>query len=74
MQVLKLIQIGDSVGVILPEELMAELGLEKGDTLYLTAGPDGMHITPFGSASSEQVDAARVVLQRRRAVLRELAK
>ena len=36
MTVLKLTQIGNSVGVILPKEILARLKLEKGDSLYVT--------------------------------------
>ena len=32
MHALKLTQIGNSVGVILPRELLAKLGVAKGDT------------------------------------------
>ncbi len=40
MSALKLTQIGNSVGVILPKEVLARLKLEKGDTVYLTENPD----------------------------------
>jgi len=33
MHALKLTQIGNSVGVILPKEILARLKLEKGDSL-----------------------------------------
>ena len=33
MNALKLTQIGNSIGVILPKELLAKLGVGKGDTL-----------------------------------------
>ena len=33
---LKLTQIGNSVGVILPKEVLARLKLEKGDTVFVT--------------------------------------
>jgi putative addiction module antidote len=36
MSALKLSQIGNSVGVILPKEVLARLKLVKGDTLFLT--------------------------------------
>ena len=74
MHALKLTQIGNSVGVILPKELLAQLKLEKGDTLYLTSSPDGLRITPHDPAFGEQMQAARDVMKRRRAVLHELAK
>ncbi len=36
MTTLKLTQIGNSVGVILPKEVLARLKLEKGDSLFLS--------------------------------------
>ena len=74
MHALKLTQIGNSVGVILPKEVLARLKLEKGDTLYLTDSPDGMRITPHDTVFEDQMQAARHIMKSRRAVLRELAK
>ncbi|WP_284620335.1 AbrB/MazE/SpoVT family DNA-binding domain-containing protein [Aquabacterium humicola] len=74
MHALKLTQIGNSVGVILPKEVLAKLKLEKGDTLYLTDSPDGMRITPHDPVFEDQMHAARGIMKSRRAVLRELAK
>ena len=45
MSALKLTQIGNSVGVILPKELLAKLGVGKGDTLYAIDQPDGVKLT-----------------------------
>ena len=74
MHALKLTQIGNSVGVILPKELLAKLKVEKGDTLYVTDSPDGVRLTPHDPAFETQMEAAREIMKRRRAVLRELAK
>lgn len=74
MTALKLTQIGNSVGVILPKEVLARLKVEKGDTLYLTDSPDGVRLTPHDPAFETQMEAAREIMKRRRAVLRELAK
>ena len=74
MHALKLTQIGNSVGVILPKEVLALLNLGKGDTLYLTSSPDGMRITPHDPVFEGQMQAARDIMKARRAVLRELAK
>ena len=74
MHALKLTQIGSSVGVILPKEVLALLKLEKGDTLYLTESPDGMRITPHDPVFENQMQTAREIMKARRAVLRELAK
>lgn len=74
MHALKVTQIGNSVGVILPKELLARLKVEKGDTLYVTETPDGVALHPYDPVFEEQMKAARAVMKKRRAVLRELAK
>jgi putative addiction module antidote len=74
MHALKLTQIGNSVGVILPKEMLARLKLEKGDTVYVTEAPDGVRLTPHDPVFEEQMKAAREVMKSRRAVLHELAK
>ena len=71
---LKLTQIGNSVGVILPKEVLAAMKLERGDSIHLTASPDGFRVTPFDPAFAEQMKVAETIMKRRRNVLRELAK
>ncbi|MEA2745688.1 MAG: hypothetical protein QOG25_4059 [Acetobacteraceae bacterium] len=74
MHALKLTQIGNSVGVILPRELLAKLGMAKGDTIYAVDQPDGVRLTVGDPDFAAQMDVARQVMKERRAVLRELAK
>lgn len=74
MATLKLIQIGNSVGVILPKEVLARLKLRKGDTVFLTDAPGAITITPHDPKFEEQMALAREIMKERRAVLRELAK
>jgi putative addiction module antidote len=74
MQGIKLTQIGNSVGIILPKEVLARLKLEKGDTVYLTDTPGGVAITPNDADFATQIDEARKIMKARRNVLRELAK
>ena len=74
MHALKLTQIGNSVGLILPKEVLARLKLEKGDTVFVTETPDGVAVTPYDPQFAKQMDAARAVMKKRRAVLHELAK
>jgi putative addiction module antidote len=74
MHALKLTQIGNSVGVILPRELLANLGMAKGDTIYAVDQPDGVRLTVGDPDFAAQMDVARQVMKERRAVLRELAK
>jgi putative addiction module antidote len=74
METLKLTQIGNSLGVILPKELLARLKLEKGDALFVTESPDGLRLTPYDADFEAQMTAARRIMKRRRSALRELAK
>jgi putative addiction module antidote len=74
MTALKLTQIGNSVGVILPKEVLARLKLEKGDTVFVTDAVNGVTLTPYSPEFEFQMDAARQVMKKRRHVLRELAK
>jgi putative addiction module antidote len=74
MTAVKLTQVGNSVGVILPKEMLARLKLEKGDTLYVTDLENGFALRPHDPEFEAQMTAARAVMKRRRSVLRELAK
>jgi putative addiction module antidote len=74
MHALKLTQIGNSVGVILPRELLIRLAMAKGDTIYAVDQPDGVRLTAADPEFATQMDVARRVMKERRAVLRELAK
>lgn len=71
---LKLTQIGNSLGFVLPKEAAARLKVEKGDIVYLTESPDGYRITAYDPAFEKQMKAAERVMKKRRNVLRELAK
>lgn len=74
MVALKLGRIGNSVGAVLPKEVLARLKVEQGDTLYLTETPDGYHLTPYEPEFEAQMESARKIMKKRRNVLRELAK
>ncbi len=74
MATLKLRAIGNSVGVVLPKELLAKLDLREGDTLHVVESPDGFRLKRAEPDFEQQMEVAREVMRRRRAVLRELAK
>jgi putative addiction module antidote len=69
----KVIAIGNSAGIILPKETLARLNVQKGDSLYLTEGPEGVRITPFDQEFASQMEAAREVMRENRDVLQRLA-
>ena len=74
MTALKLTQIGNSVGVILPKELLARLKVDKGDLLHVTDSPDGITLTPYDPTLDEQVAAGRDFMNAYRDAFRALAK
>ncbi len=74
MHILKLTQIGNSVGVILPKEVLANLKVEKGDSIYITETPEGYAVTPHDPAFETQMVEARRIMKKRRNALHELAK
>ena len=74
----KLRKIGNSVGIVLPKEVLARLNVAEGDTLTLSDGMDGsLRVTPTATSHAqyaEQMKAAEELIQRYRNTLRELAK
>ena len=45
------IPLGDSVGIILPDEALARMNLKVGDTMFLTTSADGLLLSPFAPTS-----------------------
>lgn len=74
MATLKLRSIGNSVGVVLPKEILAKLDLQEGDTVEVINTPEGLLLTAMTPQESEQLRVARQVMRKYRNVLRELAK
>lgn len=71
---LKVVQIGNSLGVTLPKEALAALKVGKGDTLFVSETPDGIRLTPYDPEVEKQVDAGRELMNDYRDTLRALAK
>jgi putative addiction module antidote len=70
----KVTTVGNSVGVILPKEVVARLKLEKGDTLTLIETPNGVELTAYDPEFEADMESARKVMRKYRNTLRELAK
>ena len=71
---LKITRIGNSAGIILPKELLAQLGAEVGETLSVVTTPRGIELAVEEPDFEAQMAAAREVMARRKRALRELAK
>jgi putative addiction module antidote len=74
MHTLKLMQIGNSVGVILPKELLAQLKVEKGGSLFVTEAANGIVLTPYDPSLEGQLDAGREFMREFRDTFHQLAK
>jgi putative addiction module antidote len=75
MLTFKVTTVGASEGFILNKEAKAKLGVQKGDTLYLTEAPDGgLRITPYNPDFQRQMALAEQVMHDDREILRALAK
>ena len=71
---LKVRAVGDSLGVVLPRDVVARLRIGEGDTLHVVETEDGIRLVRHDPEFERQMEAARKTMRRRRAVLRELAK
>lgn len=71
---LKVTKIGNSLGVILPRDLLIRLKLDKGDSIFITESPDGFRLSPLDPHFAEQMQTARNLMRKRRNVLNELSK
>jgi putative addiction module antidote len=74
MATLKLRAIGNSVGVVLPKEILARLKVSEGDNLYAIETTDGVVLTPLDPNVAAQLQAGRDIMHRYRDTLRALAK
>lgn len=74
MSTLKLTQIGNSVGVILPKEVLSRLKVEKGDTLFMTEAANGVTLTPYDPELAAQLKAGREFMKEYRDTFHQLAK
>lgn len=74
MTTLTIRRIGNSLGVILPQEVTGKLNVGEGDLITLTDSPDGMRLTPYDPEFERQMQIARQGMRQYRNALRELAK
>jgi putative addiction module antidote len=73
MSVLKLTTVGNSVGIILPKEILERLRVQKGDSLYVVETKQGIELTPYNPEFAAQMEAAERVMREDRDALRRLA-
>jgi putative addiction module antidote len=71
---LKVVQIGNSLGVVLPRDVLDDLNVVKGDKLFITKSPEGYRVTRSDPDFERRMALAREIMRKRHDVLRELAK
>ena len=72
---LEIKKIGNSTGLILPKELLARLGLEQGDQVFVTFEPDqSFKVSVHEDKHARVMQIAREVMREYRHALKELAK
>jgi putative addiction module antidote len=74
MQHVKVTQIGNSLGVVLPKELVERLGITRGQQLSVVETANGIELSPFDAEFEEQMRLAEEIMDKYRDTLRELAK
>ena len=73
MHTLELTQVGDSVGIVLPDEVLTRLKLKKGAKVFVTETPDGIALTRYGEELEAQLSAGRELMHQYRETFERLA-
>ena len=74
MQHVKVTQVGNSLGVVLPKEVVDRLGIARGHQLTLSVTANGIELSPFDPEFDEQMQWTEEIMDQYRDTLRELAK
>ena len=74
MQQVKVTQIGNSLGVVLPKDLVERLGIIRGQHLSIVETANGIELSPFDAEFEERMRLAEEIMDKYRDTLRELAK
>ena len=74
MTTIKIRNVGNSLGIVLPKELIARLRVSKGDKLFVQETVDGIQLTPYDPEFQQQMEIAQMVMREDRDALRALSK
>jgi putative addiction module antidote len=69
----KITTVGNSVGIVLPKDVLSRLHVEKGDSLYVLETANGIELTPYDDSFAAEMESAKRVMRKHRDVLRKLA-
>lgn len=71
---LKVRKFGNSLGVVLPKEVISRLKTRDGEPLFLIEAPDGYRLTPYDPTFEKKMAKADDIISRYRNALHVLAK
>ena len=71
---LKIVKIGNSVGIVLPREVLAKLRAALGDDLYVTETPQGIALRADDAEFVHAMTLAEGIMRKDREILAVLAK
>ena len=74
MRPLKIRSVGNSLGIVLPKEVLDRHRLSKDDEVFLIETTEGLELRLYDPDVAAQLDVGRDVAKRFRTALRELAK
>jgi putative addiction module antidote len=75
MVAIKVRKIGNSLGVVLPKEVLGYLRAVEGEDLFLLEGPNNSYrLTTLDPAFQKKIEKAEEIMARYRNTLHELAK
>lgn len=74
MVALKIRKVGNSLGLVLPKEVISRLRTGEGDDVFLLEGPNNTYrLTPFDPSFQRKMEKAEEIMSRYRNTLHRLA-
>ena len=66
-------QIGNSLGIIIPKEILVSMNAQKGQSILMEPTPSGFSVKCYDEEIEEQINAAKEGMAQYRNALRKLA-
>ena len=71
---LKILRIGDSLSVSIPQEILDQMNVGEGDSLYVTQNTNSIELTTYDPEFETAMATAKEITNRYSKALKELAK
>ena len=69
----KIVTIGNSAGIILPKATLDHFNLQKGDSVRISEGPEGIVINPYDAEFAAKMEVSNDIIRRYRNAFKKLA-